>query len=83
MTVIKNLTNSAIDLPGGRILPAYGETEATDADGLLRYSPAVAFIESDDTLGQWRDMYKELTGKDADKRWTEATITARIEELTG
>lgn len=81
MTTIKNLTGGPIDLPSGRILPAYGETEATEADGVLRYSPAVAFV--DDSLGQWRAMYKELTGKDADKRWTEATLTARIEELTG
>lgn len=83
MAQIKNLTGSPIDLPSGRILPAYGETEATEADGILRHSPAVAFVETEDTLEQWRAMYKELTGKGADKRWTEATLTARIEELTG
>lgn len=83
---IRNLTPSPMDLPGGRVLPAFGEVtmELTPLDALvLGHSLALSVQEvSADNLDQWRDMYRELTGDEPDKRWSEATLMKRIEGLT-
>lgn len=85
MTKIKNLTNSPFDLPGGHILPANGEWEGELPEAYLlalRASPAVEVVD-EDPLEPFRAEYKRLTGKNADKRWSEETLFAKIEEVEG
>lgn len=84
MIKIKNLTNSPFDLPGGHILPANGEWEGELPDAYLlalRASPAVSV--SDGGVTSLRDDYRELTGKDPDKRWSDQRISLEIEKLLG
>lgn len=82
MTKIKNLTNSPFDLPGGHILPANGEWEGELPEAYLealRASPAVR-IEDSDPLEPFRAEYERLTGKRADKRWSETRLFEEIEK---
>lgn len=84
MTKIKNLTNSPFDLPGGNILPANGEWEGELPEAYLlalKASPAVKVVEDKDPLEPFRAEYERLTGKRADKRWSEETLFAKIEEV--
>lgn len=82
MTKLKNLTNSPFDLPGGHILPANGEWEGELPEPYLlalKASPAVTV--SDGT--SLRDDYRELTGKEPDKRWSDTRVALEIEKLLG
>lgn len=84
MTKIKNLTNSPFDLPGGHILPANGEWEG-ELPGpyllALRASPAVEVVDEDsDPLEPFRAEYERLTGKRADRRWSETRLFEEIEK---
>jgi hypothetical protein len=84
MTKLKNLTNSPFDLPGGHILPANGEWEGELPEAYLlalKASPAVKVVEDEDPLEPFRAEYKRLTGKNADKRWSEETLFSKIEEV--
>lgn len=89
MTKIKNLIGSPLDIEtttGPRILPAYGEIEAELAHGYLEAIGAAPFIEvitvQEDPLDQWRALYHEATGKDADKRWSEKRLIEEIEKAS-
>lgn len=82
MTKIKNLTNSPFDLPGGHILPANGEWEGELPEPYLlalRASPAVEVVD-EDPLEPFRAEYERLTGKRADKRWSETRLFEEIEK---
>jgi transcription antitermination factor NusG len=81
MTKLKNLTNSPFDLPGGHILPANGEWEGELPEAYLlalKASPAVKVDE--DPLEPFRAEYERLTGKRADKRWSETRLFEEIEK---
>ena len=87
MTKIKNLIGSPLDIEtttGPRVLPAYGEIEAELPPGYLEAIGGAPFIEvitvQEDPLDQWRSLYKDTTGKDADKRWSEARLISEIEK---
>lgn len=89
MTKIKNLIGSPLDIEtttGPRILPAYGEIEAELAPGYLEAIGAAPYIEvitvSADPLDQWRELYHEATGKDADKRWSEKRLIEETEKAS-
>lgn len=86
MTKIRNLTGVPYDLSPGVILPAFGEVE-TDLPlyllEILALSPAVEIVTitaDEDPLDQWRALYRDATGKDADKRWNEARLIKEIEK---
>lgn len=84
MTKLKNLTNSPFDLPGGHILPAKGEWEGELPEPYLlalKASPAVKVVEDEDPLEPFRAEYERLTGKRADRRWSEETLFSKIEEV--
>lgn len=87
MTKIKNLIGSPLDIEtttGPRVLPAYGEIEAELAPGYLEAIGAAPFIEvitvQEDPLDQWRTLYREATGKEPDKRWSEKRLIEEIEK---
>lgn len=84
MPTVHNLTKSPFDLPGGHILPANGSWtgELPEAYLLaLRASPAVEVLEEDsDPLEPFRVEYERLTGKRADKRWSETRLFEEIEK---
>lgn len=88
MTKIKNLIGSPLDIEtttGPRVLPAYGEIEAELAPGYLEAIGAAPYIEvitvtDVDPLDQWRALYKDATGKEADKRWSEKRLIEEIEK---
>jgi hypothetical protein len=83
MTKLKNLTNSPFDLPGGHILPANGEWEGELPEPYLlalKASPAVKVVEDEDPLEPFRAEYKRLTGKNADRRWSETRLFEEIEK---
>ncbi len=89
MTKIRNLTGAPYDIAPGVILPAFGEVD-TDLPGyiveILALSAAIEIVTitaDDDPLDQWRDLYKEATGKDADKRWSEKRLIEEIEKASG
>lgn len=84
MTKLRNLTNSPFDLPGGHVLPANGEWEGELPESYLlalRASPAVSVSDGETT--SLRDDYRELTGKDPDKRWSDTRVAREIEKLLG
>lgn len=81
--IIHNLTNSPYDLPGGHILPANGSWTGDLPEAYveaLRMSPTVR-IEEADPLEPFRAEYERLTGKRADKRWSETRLFEEIEKL--
>lgn len=86
MTKIRNLTGSPYDLAPGVILPAFGEVDADLPDYMLEIlaaSPGVeVVVTAAEPLEEWRKMYHELTGKDADKRWSEETLISKIEKAS-
>lgn len=80
--IIHNLTNIPFDLPGGHILPANGSFTGELPEPYvlaLRASPAVR-VDDSDPLDEFRTEYERLTGKKADRRWSEDTLFAKIEE---
>ena len=82
---IRNLTPSPMDLPGGRVLPAFGEVtmELTPLDAIvLGHSLAITVspVEDDDPLEPFRAEYERLTGKRADRRWSEDRLFSEIEK---
>jgi len=86
MTKIRNLTGSPYDLAPGVILPAFGEVDADLPDYLVDILSAVPGVEvvvtTAEPLEEWRKMYHELTGKDADKRWSEKRLIEEIEKAS-
>lgn len=88
MTKIRNLTGSPYDLAPGVILPAFGEVDADLPDymlDILNASPGVEVLTltpDEDPIDQWRALYKETTGKDADKRWSEKRLIEEIEKAS-
>lgn len=86
MTKIRNLTGSPYDLAPGVILPAFGEVDADLPDYLVEILTAVPGVEvvtlvpDEDPLDQWRALYRDTTGKDADRRWSEKRLIEEIEK---
>lgn len=83
MLTVQNLTHSPFDLPGGHILPAYGTWSGELPEAYvaaLRASPAVR-IEDEDPLDEFRAEYERLSGKRADRRWSETRLFEEIEKL--
>ena len=79
--IVHNLTNSPYDLPGGHILPANGSWTGELPESYLaalRASPVVR-IEDADPLDSFRAEYERLTGKRADRRWSEERLFTEIE----
>lgn len=82
MPTVHNLTNSPFDLPGGHILPANGSWTGELPEPYLVALRAsnVVRIEDEDPLEPFRAEYKRLTGKNADKRWSETRLFEEIEK---
>ena len=82
MPTVHNLTKSPFDLPGGHILPANGSWtgELPDAYLVALRASSVVRIEDEDPLEPFRAEYKRLTGKNADKRWSETRLFEEIEK---
>lgn len=82
---IKNLLNSPVDiqtLSGPIVLAAHEEREVhgfpPSYDRLYRASSF--FSVEDDPLEPFRVEYERLTGKKADKRWSETRLFEEIEK---
>lgn len=80
MHLIKNLTASPMDLPGGIVLPAFGEVSYPHDTSILSFSPALHITPvEDDPLEPFRVEYHRLTGKRADRRWSEERLFKELE----
>lgn len=81
---VTNLSNGAIDLPGGNIVPANGdwtgEMSKHDFD-IFGMSSVLTVEPADDPLQPFRDEYERLSGKPANKRWGEDRLFQEIEAL--
>lgn len=92
MTKITNKVGSPFDvqtLSGPAILPAFGSLEAEFDSGYLQIICMGGHIFVDDTpepevepdLSELQAEYRKLSGKDADKRWSEKRMTTEISQL--
>lgn len=84
---VTNLSNGAVDLPGGNIVAANGtwtgEMSKQDFD-VFSLSSMLAVEEAgeaEDPLQPFRLEYERLSGKPANKRWGENRLFAEIEAL--
>lgn len=86
MTKITNLLNSPVEVQtdkGPVVLAPLASADVTGfASGYERMYRASNFFDvSDDS--SLRDDYRELTGKEPDKRWSDTRIALEIEKLLG
>lgn len=92
MTKITNKVGSPFDvqtLSGPAILPAFGSLEAEFDSGYLQIICMGGHIFVDDTpepevetdLSELQAEYRELSGKDADKRWSEKRLADEISKI--
>lgn len=86
MTKITNLLNSPVEVQtdkGPIILAPLASADVTGfASGYERMYRASNFFDISDG-SSLRDDYRELTGKDPDKRWSDTRVAREIEQLLG
>lgn len=92
MKKITNKVGSPFDvqtLSGPAILPAFGSLEAEFDSGYLQIICVGGHIFVDDTpvpevepdLSELQAEYRKLSGKDADKRWSEKRLADEIAKI--
>lgn len=91
MTKIKNTVGSPFDiqtLNGPAVLPAFGSLEANFDSGYLHVLLMGGYIveeaevkDLEPDLSERQAEYRELSGKDADKRWSQKRLNEEVEKL--